>query len=124
MTDDKTLREIVRHEKRLQKLGLANGLMLAKSARECHAELLACREKVAANAKAHTAAKARLAKLEAAAAKARESRGKGHDAELLRWRRVVKSGERLICREHVMRLRLEDKVRRLAALPVGNGGAS
>lgn len=116
MTSSVAAREIARQERRFEKLGFKNGLMLAKSAREYHDEVLALRGKVAAASKTYKAAKTRLAKLEAAAAKSGPC-GRC-SAEVLRLRRIVKSGERLISREHVAQLRLEEKVKRLATIPV------
>ena len=116
MTADAVLKEIARQEKRFEKIGFKNGLMLAKSAREYLAEMVALRGKVAAAAKSHKADKARLAKLEAAATLLGQH-GKCNP-KIVRLRRIVKSGERLINREHIAQLRLEEKVKRLAAIPV------
>lgn len=116
MTADAALKEIAQQERRFEKIGFKNGLMLAKSAREYHAELLVCHDRVLAGAKAHREAKTKLAKLEAAAARA--GRPGASVAEIVRLRRVVKSGERLIRKEHVARIRLDEKVKKLATMSV------
>ena len=116
MTADVALREIVRDERRLAKLGIKGGLMLAKSAREYHAQLLLCHDRVVAGAKDHREAKAKLAKLEEMAARA--GRPGASVAEIVRLRRIVKSGERLIRKEHVARIRLDEKVKKLATMSV------
>ena len=113
MTSKEALREIARQERRFEKLGFENGLMLAKSAREYYAEMLELQGKVAAAAKAHEAAKAKLEKL-VAAHKGENKR----NPELERVRRIVKSGERLIRKENVARLRLEEKLKRLGTISV------
>ena len=113
MTADAALKEIARQEKRFEKIGFKNGLMLAKSARDYYAEMLEWQGKVAAAAKSHETAKAKLEKLVIA--------HKGENKripELERIRRIVKSGERLIRKENVARLRFEEKVKRLATIPV------
>ena len=115
MTADAALKEIVCQERRFEKIGFKNGLMLAKSAREYHAEMVALHGKVTAAAKTHKADKARLAKLEAAS-KLLGQHGKCNP-KIVRLRRMVRSGERLINKEHVAQLRLEAKVRRLAMIP-------
>ena len=114
MTADAALKEIARQEGRFEKIGFKNGLMLAKSAREYHAEMLALHTKVAAASKSHKAAKAKLARLEASAVRAGQLAA--GNPEILRLRRVVKSGEHLIHRENVARLRLVDKVKRLGTM--------
>ena len=115
MTADAALKEISRQERRFEKIGFRNGLMLAKSAREYLAEMVALHGKVAAAAKAHKADKDMLAKLEAESTRLGQH-GKCNP-KIVRLRRKVKSGERLINREHVAQLRLEEKVRRLAVIP-------
>ena len=115
MTADAALKEIARQERRFEKIGFKNGLMLAKSAREYLAEMVALHDKVEAAAKTYRADKARLAKLEAASTLPGQH-GKCNP-KVVRLRRIVKSGERLINREHVAQLRLEEKVRRLAVIP-------
>ena len=113
MTADAALKEIARQERRFEKIGFKNGLMLAKSAREYYAEMLELQGKVAAGEKSHKAAKAKLEKLESA------HRGENkRNPELERIRRVVKSRERLIRKENTARLRFEEKVKRLATIPV------
>ena len=114
MISRQILQEISRHEARFRKIDFKNGLMLAKSARDYYAELLVCHEKVSAGAKTHSEAKAKLAKLEAEAAKARR-----HGAsvpEIVRLRRIVKSGEYLIKKEHIFRMRLEEKIKALSTM--------
>ena len=113
MTSKEALREIARQERRFEKIGFKNGLMLAKSARDYYAEMLEWQGKVAAAAKSHAAAKVELGKL-VAAHKGENKR----NPELERVRRIVKSGERLIRKENVARLRFEEKVKRLATIPV------
>ena len=113
MTSKEALREIARQEKRFEKLGFKNGIMLAKSARDYYAEMLEWQGKVAAAAKSHAAAKAKLEKL--VVAHKGENR---RNPELERVRRIVKSGDRLIRKENVARLRFEEKVKRLATIPV------
>ena len=113
MTNKEALREIVRQEGRFEKIGFKNGIMLAKSAREYYAEMLELQGKVAAAAKSHETAKAKLEKL-VIAHKGENKR----NPELERIRRIVKSGERLIRKENVARLRFEEKVKRLATIPV------
>ena len=113
MTSKEALREIARQERRFEKLGFKNGIMLAKSARDYYAEMLEWQGKVAAAAKSHKAAKAKLEELVIA------HRGENkRNPELERIRRIVKSGERLIRKENVARLRFEEKVKRLATIPV------
>ena len=113
MTGKEALREIARQERRFEKLGFENGLMLVKSAREYYKEMLEWRGKVAAAAMSHEAAKAKLEKLVIA------HRGENkRNPELERVRRIVKSGERLIHKENVARLRFEEKLKRLATIPV------
>ena len=117
MTLSAAQREIARQQKRFEKLGFKNGMMLAKSAQEYLDEVVMLRGKVAAVEKSHREAKARLAKLESTAAAHSGQNGRC-SAEILRLRRAVKSGERLINKEHVARLRLEEKVSRLATIPI------
>ena len=113
MTTDAALKEIARQERRFEKIGFKNGLMLAKSARDYYEEMLEWQGKVAATAKSHEAAKAKLEELVIA------HRGENkRNPELERVRRFVKSGERLIRKENVARLRFEEKVKRLATIPV------
>ena len=113
MTSKEALREIARQERRFEKLGFNNGIMLAKSARDYYAEMLEWQGKVAAAAKSHKATKAKLEELVIA------HRGENkRNPELERIRRIVKSGERLIRKENVARLRFEEKVKRLATIPV------
>ena len=113
MTSKEALREIDRQERRFEKLGFENGLMLVKSAREYYEEMLEWQGKVAATAKSHEAAKAKLEKL--VIAHGGENK---RNPELERIRRIVKSAERLIRKENVARLRFEEKVRRLSTIPV------
>ena len=54
MTSKEALREIARQERRFEKLGFENGLMLAKSAREYYAEMLELQGMVAAAAGARS----------------------------------------------------------------------
>ena len=130
MTSKEALREIARQERRFEKIGFKNGLMLAKSyppakgcpeggsmrgAREYLAEMVALHGKVAAAAKTHKADKDRLAKLEAASTLLGQH-GKCNP-KIVRLRRMVKSGERLINREHIAQLRLDEKVKRLGMIP-------
>lgn len=128
MTSKEALREIARHERRFEKLGFKNGIMLAKSyppakgcpeggsmrgARDYYTEMLEWQGKVAAAAKSHKAAKAKLEELVIA------HRGENkRNPELERIRRIVKSGERMVRKENVARLRFEEKVKRLATIPV------
>ena len=113
MTADAALKEIARQERRFEEIGFKNGLMLAKSARDYYAEMLEWQGKVAAAAKSHEAAKAKLGRLVIA------HKGENKkNPELERTRRIVKSGERLIRKENVARLRFEEKVKRLATIPV------
>ena len=113
MTSKEALREIARQERRFEKLGFKNGIMLVKSAREYYAEMLEWQGKVAAAAKSHEVAKAKLGKLVAA-----HTGENKRNPELERVRRIVKSGERLIRKENVARLRFEEKLKRLATIPV------
>ena len=122
MTSKEALREIARQERRFEKLGFKNGIMLVKSyppakgcpeggsmrgARDYYVEMLEWQGKVAA------AAKAKLEELVIA------HRGENkRNPELERIRRIVKSGERLIRKENVARLRFEEKVKRLSTIPV------
>ena len=113
MTSKEALREIARQERRFEKFGFKNGIMLAKSARDYYAEMIEWQGKVAAAAKSHAVAKAKLEKLVAA------HKGENKkNPELERIRRIVKSGERVIRKENVARLRFEEKVKRLATIPV------
>ena len=63
MTSKEALREIARQERRFEKFGFKNGIMLAKSARDYYAEMIEWQGKVAAAAKSHAVAKAKLENL-------------------------------------------------------------
>ena len=97
MTDEEALKEIDRQEKRFAAAGFGNGLRLAKSAREYYQTIVKCRQKseeVAA---------------ECAAA---------NEKAVAKLRKVVRNGELIKNQEHKARLMFEEKVKRLATMPV------
>ena len=124
MTDEEALKEIDRQEKRFAAAGFGNGLRLAKSAREYYQTMIGLRKEAAEAEEGCIAAKRKAEELVAAAEKAEaEGRMKIAEAKKLRsravqYRRIVKDGECLKNQEHMARIRLEEKMRKLATMAV------
>ena len=124
MTDEEALKEIDRQEKRFAAAGCGRGLRLAKSAREYYETMIGLRKEAAEAEEGCVAAKRKAEELVAAAEKAEaEGRMKIAEAKKLRsravqYRRIVKDGECLKNQEHMARIRLEEKLQRLAAMPL------
>ena len=93
MTDEEALREIDRQEMRFAAAGCGRGLRLVGSAREYYETMVELRKEVAE-------------------AKKLRSRVVQH-------RRIVKDGESLKNQEHMARIRLKEKIRRLAVMTDG-----
>ena len=124
MTDEEALKEIDRQEKRFAAAECGRGLQLAKSAREYCQTIVKCRQKsaeVAAEcAAANEKAVAMTAETNRMEAEARQmlkevSRRRSEVAKL---RKVVRNGELIRNQEHKARLMFEEKVKRLATMPV------
>ena len=124
MTDGEALKEIDRQEKRFAAAGFGNGLRLAKSAREYYQTIVKCRQKsvdIAAEcAVANEKAVAMTAEIDRMEAEARQmlkevSRRRSVVAKL---RKIVRNGELIKNQEHKARLMFEEKVKRLATMPV------
>ena len=124
MTDEEALKEIDRQEKRFAAAKCGRGLQLAKSAREYYQTIVKCRQKsaeVAAEcAAANEKAIAMTAETDRMEAEARQmlkevSRWRSEVAKL---RKVVRNGELIKNQEHKARLMFEEKVKRLATMPV------
>ena len=92
MTDEEALKEIERQEKRFAAAKCGRGLQLAKSAREYYQTIVKCRQKSTEVSRRRSA----VAKL----------------------RKVVRNGELIRNQEHKARLMFEEKVKRLATMPV------
>ena len=124
MTDEEALKEIDRQEKRFAAAGCGRGLRLAKSARECYETMVELHQEAVDAEAGCLAAKRKVAELVAAAEKAEaEARAKVAEAKKLRsrvvhHRRIVKDGESLKNQEHMARIRLAEKLQRLAVMPV------
>ena len=123
MTDEEALKEIDRQEKRFAAAKCGRGLRLAKSAREYYETMIGLRKEAAEAEEGCLAAKRKAEELVAAAEKAEaEGRMKIAEAKKLRsravqYRRIVKDGESLKNQEHMARIRLAEKLQRLAAMP-------
>ena len=124
MTDEEALKEIDRQEKRFAAAKCGRGLQLAKSAREYYQTIVKCRQKsaeVAAEcAAANEKAVAMTAETDRMEAEARQmlkevSRRRSEVAKLCK---VVRNGELIRNQEHKARLMFEEKVKRLATMPV------
>ena len=124
MTDEEALREIDRQEKRFAAAKCGRGLRLAKSARECYEAMVELHQEAVDAETGCLAAKRKVAELVAAAEKAEaEARAKMAEAKKLRsrvvqHRRIVKDGESLKNQEHMARIRLAEKLQRLAVMSV------
>ena len=124
MTDEEALKEIDRQENRFAAAGFGNGLRLAKSAREYYETMIGLRKEAAEAEEGCVAAKRKAEELVAAAEKAEaEARAKMAEAKKLRsrvvhHRRIVKDGESLKNQEHMARIRLAEKLQRLAVMPI------
>ena len=123
MTDEEALKEIDRQEKRFATAKCGRGLRLAKSAREYYETMVALEQEAAESEAGCAAAKRKIDELVAAVAKAEaEARAKMAEAKKLRsrifqQRRLVKDGESLKNQVHLARVRLEEKLQKLAYLP-------
>ena len=123
MTDEEALKEIDRQEKRFAAAGCGRGLRLAKSARECYETMIELHQEAVDAEAGCLAAKRKVTELVAAAEKAEaEARAKMAEAKKLRsrifqQRRLVKDGESLKNQVHLARVRLEEKLQKLAYLP-------
>ena len=123
MNDAEALKEIDRQEKRFAAAKCGRGLRLAKSAREYYETMVALEQEVAESEAGCAAAKRKIDELVAAVAKAEaEARAKMAEAKKLRsrifqQRRLVKDGESLKNQVHLARVRLEEKLQKLAYLP-------
>ena len=124
MTDEEALKEIDRQEKRLAAAKCGRGLRLAKSAREYYQTMVELHREAVDAESGCLAAKRKAEELVAAAEKAEaEARAKVAEAKKLRsravqYRRIVKDGESLKNQEHMARIRLKEKLQRLAAMPL------
>ena len=124
MTDEEALKGIDRQEKRFAAAGCGRGLRLAKSAREYYQTMVELHREAVDAESGCLAAKRKAEELVAAAEKAEaEARAKMAEAKKLRsrvvqHRRIVKDGESLKNQEHMARIRLEEKLQRLAAMPL------
>ena len=122
MTDEEALKEIDRQEKRFAAAKCGRGLRLAKSAREYYETMVALQREAAESEAGCAAAKRKIDELVAAVAKAEaEARAKMAEAKKLRsrifqQRRLVKDGESLKNQVHLARVRLEEKLQKLAYL--------
>lgn len=106
MTDEDALKEVDRQEKRLEAAKCGQGLRLVSSAREYYETMIGLRQEAAEAEK--TEAEARMMIAEAQKLRSRA----------VQYRRIVKDGERLKNQEHMARIRLEEKLQRLAAMPL------
>ena len=128
MTDEEALKEIDRQEKRFAAAKCGRGLRLAKSAREYYETMVALQREAAESEAGCAAAKRKIDELVAAVAKAEaEARAKMAEAKKLRsrifqQRRLVKDGESLKNQVHLARVRLEEKLQKLAYLPAEQSG--
>ena len=124
MTNKEALKEIDRQEKRFATAKCGRGLRLAKSAREYYETMIGLRKEAAEAEEGCVAAKRKAEELVAAAEKAEaEARAKMAEAKKLRsrvvqHRRIVRDGESLKNQEHMARIRLAEKLQRLAVMPV------
>ena len=124
MTNKEALKEIDRQEKRLAAAKCGRGLRLVGSAREYYETMIGLRKEAAEAEEGCVAAKRKAEELVAAAEKAEaEARAKMAEAKKLRsravqYRRIVKDGESLKNQEHMARIRLAEKLQRLAVMPV------
>ena len=124
MTDEEALKEIDRQEKRFAAAGCGRGLRLAKSAREYYQTMVELHREAVDAESGCLAAKRKAEELVAAAENAEaEARAKVAEAKKLRsravqYRRIVKDGESLRNQEHMARIRLKEKLQRLAAMPL------
>ena len=116
--------EIDRQEMRLAAAKCGRGLRLVGSAREYYETMIGLRKEAAESEEGCVAAKHKAEELVAAAEKAEaEARAKMAEAKKLRsrvvqHRRIVKDGESLKNQEHMARIRLEEKMRKLATMVV------
>ena len=117
MTDEEALKEIDRQEKRFAAAGCGRGLRLAKSAREYYETMIGLRKEAAEAEEGCVAAKRKAEELVAAAEKA-EAEAKKLRSRAVQYRRIVKDGESLKNQEHMARIRLAEKLQRLAVMPV------
>ena len=123
MTNKEALKEIDRQEKRFATAKCGRGLRLAKSAREYYETMVALQREAAESEAGCAAAKRKIDELVAAVAKAEaEARAKMAEAKKLRsrvvqQRRLLKDGESLKNQVHLARVRLEEKLQKLAYLP-------
>ena len=124
MTDEEALKEIDRQEKRFAAAKCGRGLQLAKSAREYYQTIVKCRQKsteVAAEyAAANEKAVAMTAETDRMEAEARQMLNEvsRRRSEVAKLRKVVRNGELIKNQEHKARLMFEEKVKRLATMPV------
>ena len=124
MTDEEALREIDRQEKRLAAAKCGRGLRLVGSAREYYETMIGLRKEAAEAEEGCIAAKRKAEELVAEAEKAEaEGRMKIAEAKKLRsravqYRRIARDGESLKNQEHMARIRLAEKLQKLAAMPV------
>ena len=124
MTDEEALKEIGRQEKRFAAAKCGRGLQLAKSAREYYQTVVKCRQKsvevatecAAANEKA-VAMTAETDRMEAEARQMLKEVSRRR-SEVAKLRKVVRNGELIKNQEHKARLMFEEKVKRLATMPV------
>ena len=123
MTDEEALKEIDRQEKRFAAAKCGRGLRLVGSAREYYETMIGLRKEAAEAEEGCVAAKRKAEELVAAAEKAEaEARAKMAEAKKLRsrvaqHRRIVRDGESLKNQEHMARIRLAEKLQKLAAMP-------
>ena len=124
MSDEEALEEFDRQEKRLAAAKCGRGLRLVGSAREYYETMIGLRKEAAESEEGCAAAKRKAEELVAAAEKAEaEGRMKIAEAKKLRsravqYRRIVKDGECLKNQEHMARIRLVEKLQRLAVMSV------
>lgn len=125
MTDAEALNEIDRQEKRFAAAGFQRGLGLVKSAREYYDTILECRRKTA---EVMTKCEAAQKKVDAIAAESKKMEDEARRllaevarrrSEIVKLRKVIRSGELLRNKEHKSHLMFEKKVARLSTMPIG-----
>jgi len=124
MRDAVALKEIEKQEKRFAAAECQRGMSLVKSARECYGEIEKLHAKFVAVEKEYKAGKAKVDQLMSAAGKAEAEAKKLIDkaaklkAEAAKVRKAVTTGDRLLHKENMARIRFEDKVKRLGTMPI------
>ena len=124
MTDEETLAEIERQEKRFADAGFGRGLRLAHSAREYSAEMMETRRRALAAEEECREAEREISELmaakerEEAEARRHWARAKRHMSDVFDLRKVLKGGASLKKQEHFARLKLDEKIVRLQTMPI------